>query len=109
MLSIALLVAVALLLAWFLRGDLAEYEAFKLLTRTEDRQAAFRRWTIKSFFLFGGAALAVLAILGRLDALVRMPLEFAALSGPIASRFSGEGGVGTGFLIGLGIAAVAGG
>lgn len=109
MLSVALLVGVALLLGWFLRGDLAEYEAFKLLTRTEDRQRAFRRWTIKSFFLFGGAALAVLAIVGRLDALVRMPPEFASLSGPIAARFSGEGGVGTGFLIGLGVAAVAGG
>jgi membrane protease YdiL (CAAX protease family) len=74
-----LLAAVLALLAWFVRNDRAEYEAFKTLTRTEDRQRAFRRWTARSFLLFWGAALVVLVLIGRAGALVRLPPEFAPL------------------------------
>jgi membrane protease YdiL (CAAX protease family) len=74
-----LLVAVLVLLAWFIRNDRAEYEAFKALTRTEDRQRAFRRWAAKSFLLFWGAALVVLLLIGRIDTLIQLPPEFAPL------------------------------
>ncbi|HEX4738519.1 MAG TPA: CPBP family intramembrane glutamic endopeptidase [Allosphingosinicella sp.] len=74
-----LLVAVLALLGWFVRNDRAEYEAFKTLTRTEDRQRAFRRWTAKSFLLFWGAALLVLVLIGRVGTLLRLPPEFAPL------------------------------
>jgi membrane protease YdiL (CAAX protease family) len=112
MMSIVLLVAVAALLAWFLRNDLAEYEAFKALDRTEDRQRVFRRWILKSFLLFGGAALAVLIVIGRLDALLTMPAEFAPVSNAIAECLSSDdegSGLGAGLLIGMGLAAVVGG
>ena len=74
-----LLVAVLALLGWFVRNDRAEYEAFKKLTRTEDRQRAFRRWTVKAFLLFWGAAVVVLVLIGRIGTLVRLPPEFAPL------------------------------
>lgn len=111
MLAIGLLVVIALLLAWFLRNDLAEYEAFKALTRTEERQRVFRRWILKSFLLFGGTALAVLAILGRWDALLGMPEEFAPVANAVAARFASDeegGSLGHGLLIGMAIAAVGG-
>jgi membrane protease YdiL (CAAX protease family) len=74
-----LLVAVLALLGWFVRNDRAEYEAFKKLMRTEDRQRAFRRWIVKSFLLFWGVALVVLVLIGRADSLLRLPPEFAPL------------------------------
>lgn len=75
-----LLAAVLALLAWFVRNDRAEYESFKALTRTEDRQRVLRRWIPRSFLLFSGASLAVLALIGRLGSLLRLPLEFAPLA-----------------------------
>lgn len=104
----ALLAAVLILLAWFVRNDRAEYAAFKALTRTEDRQRVFRQWTWRSFLVFTGSALAVLALLGRLDALIRVPPEFGALTARLDGD-SGEGGIGWGFLIGVLVAVVAGG
>ncbi|MGB6132108.1 MAG: CPBP family intramembrane glutamic endopeptidase [Acidobacteriaceae bacterium] len=66
-------------LAWFVRKDLAEYRAFKLLTETTERQKRYRRWAAKSFLLFSGTTMAALAILGRLRALVELPPEFRRL------------------------------
>jgi membrane protease YdiL (CAAX protease family) len=106
LIPIVLLAAVLALLAWFVRNDRAEYRRFKALTRTEDRQRVFRRWTIRSFLLFCGASLAVLLLLGRLGALLRPPPEFPVLAAGL--RLRDPGGLGIGFLIGLGIAAVAG-
>jgi len=107
-----LLLASTLLLAWFVRKDAAEYAAFKAISASEDRQRAFRRWTVRSFLVFGLWAVAALALLGRVDALVRMPPEFAGLAEAIGHRLSpnsGAGGVSTGFLIGLSGALLAGG
>jgi membrane protease YdiL (CAAX protease family) len=104
--SFVLLAAVAALLAWFMRTDLAEYAAFKALTRTEDRQRVLRRWTLRSLLFFLGSALAVLLILGRLDSLVHMPAEFRPLSARLSGLLFGHGskGAGSGFLIGFGAA-----
>jgi membrane protease YdiL (CAAX protease family) len=82
-----LLIAVLALLGWFVRNDRAEYEAFKTLTRTEDRQRAFQRWTVKSFLLFWGAALVALVLIGRVGGLLRLPPEFAPLLPHLPSGF----------------------
>jgi membrane protease YdiL (CAAX protease family) len=91
--SAALLAAITVLIAWFLRNDGKEYAAFKQLTDTADRQRMFRNWTIKSFALFTGLALAALLLLGRLEDLLRMPPEFAPARSWVADRFS-DGGTG---------------
>jgi membrane protease YdiL (CAAX protease family) len=75
-----LLAALLVPLAWFARNDRAEYRRFKALTRTRDRQRAFRRWTIRSFLLFCGSSVAILLLLGRPGALIRPPSEFDPLS-----------------------------
>jgi membrane protease YdiL (CAAX protease family) len=79
LIPLLLLIAALALLGWFVRNDRAEYEAFKALTRTEDRQRAFRRWTVKSFLLFWGATFVVLALIGRVGTLAYLPREFAPL------------------------------
>jgi membrane protease YdiL (CAAX protease family) len=108
--ALVLLIAILLLLAWFVRNDAAEYEAFKRLEATEARRQAFRRWTLKSFVFFGLGALMVLVVLGRIGTLWRLPPEFAGPASAIEQRLSsGSGGVSTGFLIGVSIALVAGG
>jgi CAAX protease family protein len=109
--SYFLLAAVAALLAWFMSTDRAEYAAFKALTRTEDRQRVLKRWTLRSFLAFLGAALLVLLILGRLDTLIRMPAEFRPLAGRLAGLLSDHGprGMSSGFVIGFGAALVGGG
>lgn len=102
-----LLVAVLALLGWFVRNDRAEYEAFKALTRTEDRQRAFRRWAAKSFLLFWGVSLVVLVLIGRLGALLRLPAEFAPLPPHLPAGFDAGvvpfaiGGIVAGGIIGV--------
>lgn len=104
----ALLVAVLTLLARFTRNDRAAYAAFKALTRTEDRQRVFRKWTLQAFLFFAGLALAVLLLLGRLDALIQMPPEFHGLTAWI-DRDPDGGEIGYGFLLGLLVAPIVGG
>ncbi|MBV9929902.1 MAG: CPBP family intramembrane metalloprotease [Alphaproteobacteria bacterium] len=82
--------AILLLLAWFVRNDAAEYAAFKALTDTIQRQREFQRWTLRSFLFFFAGAVVVLALLGRIDALWRMPPEFAPLARVVAMRLSRE-------------------
>lgn len=85
-----LLLVAALALVWRLvRRDKVEYEAFKALTDTAKRQAAYRRWTLKSFVGFGGFSLLALALLGRLPQVVALPPEFAVLRAPLAAAAQG--------------------
>jgi membrane protease YdiL (CAAX protease family) len=109
--SYILLFAVAALLAWFMWTDRSEYVAFKALVRTEDRQRVLRRWTLRSFLAFLVSALIVLALLGRLDALTRMPSEFLPLSERLGELLFGHGSknVGSGFVLGIGAAILGGG
>jgi membrane protease YdiL (CAAX protease family) len=108
---LVLLLAVLLGLAWFVRNDGADYRDFKLLTDSRARQRAFRRWTLKSFLFFGLGAVAILLLLGRVEALWMLPPEFAALAASIGNRLSegGGGGVSTGLLSGFCFALLAGG
>jgi membrane protease YdiL (CAAX protease family) len=92
--AVALLLFVLLLLAGFVRNDGAEYAAFKRLTQSEERQRVFRRWTLKSFAFFGLGAVAILALLGRIETLWRLPPEFAGLAAAVGRRLSADGGEG---------------
>jgi membrane protease YdiL (CAAX protease family) len=104
-----LLAAVLAALVWFVRNDRAEYAKFKALTRTEDRQRAYGRWTLKSFLLFGLGALGLLLLLGRIHALWRLPPEFAALGSAVDAHLTGEGrSSGIGVLAGIAAAMVGG-
>lgn len=95
-----LLAALFLALAWFVRNDLAEYEAFKALARSEERQRLFRRWLVRAFLFFGLGAVAVLLLIGRIEALWRLPPEFEPLSSAIGRHFAhAEGGSGGRFLM----------
>jgi membrane protease YdiL (CAAX protease family) len=102
-----LLAAFAAMLVAFLVTDRRTYRRFKLLTATRDRQLNFAKWIGQSAVLFGGGALAALAILGRLPAVQEVPAEFvyAAAAMPHLS-LAGQGvdlavGLGIGFGIGL--------
>jgi membrane protease YdiL (CAAX protease family) len=72
--------------AWyFVRNDIADYSAFKLLTETAARQRRYRVWALKSFLVFSGLTVICLATLGRLRGLTTLPPEFHALSESIPS------------------------
>lgn len=77
----AVLILFYSVMLWFeVRVGLAEYAAFKLLTETMARQRVYRRWLLRSVLCFSGSAFAGLAILGRLQALMSLPSEFAGVS-----------------------------
>jgi uncharacterized protein len=75
-----LLAALLLALAWVSLRDRREYATFKAATDTRIRQRYFVRWTIFSFLFFCGSSVVILALLGRLDALLVQPTEFSALA-----------------------------
>jgi membrane protease YdiL (CAAX protease family) len=75
--SLAILLISLAMVAFFVRNDAAEYREFKLLTRTEDRQRSFRRWTLKSLLLFSGTAAVGLGLLRQLRYLREFPQQFA--------------------------------
>lgn len=105
MLAAALLVIALGGLVWFMKGDLGEYRRFKALSDTISRQRRYRLWIAKAIIAFAAPALVGLALLGRLDALVVIPPEFAAVRA-LLPRFDGDT---SGFLGGLlGGAAVGG-
>ena len=87
MLLPSILLVVALIgTAVLVRRDVDSYRRFKLIDDTIARQRQFRQWIAVTFVLFAGYAVITLALLGRLDALARMPAEFT----PVASVF-GDG------------------
>ncbi len=67
------------ILLWATRRDVTEYQRFKALTETKDRQRVFWRWIVRSFLMFCVTGVAGLALLGRLDALSAPPAELRAL------------------------------
>lgn len=64
------------LMFWYLRNDKADYETFKQLNDTCDRQRVFRGWVIKSFLVFGLTSLVGLWLLGQVSSLWTMPAVF---------------------------------
>jgi membrane protease YdiL (CAAX protease family) len=93
---------------YFVRRDVADYAAFKLLTHTADRQRRYRVWILKSLLLFSGTSLIGLALLGRLDALRTLPAEFLPLFDRFKALPSPSGQIGSGFLVGFGGALLVG-
>jgi len=93
---------------WFFRNDVADYVAFKLLTRSADRQRRYLVWTFKSFALFFGLSLLNLIALGRRGAPFALPVEFETLSSPLRSVFSSSPSLRTGLLLGVGCGLLAG-
>jgi len=87
---------------YFVRGDVADYAAFKLLTETADRQRRYRVWILKSLLLFSGISLVGLALLGRLHALAILPDEFSPLFERLQSNGTLSNQIHSGFLVGFG-------
>lgn len=109
MIRSAILLALCLgSLAWFVRNDLADYRAFKLLTETVERQKRYRRWAAKSFLLFTGTTVAALEILGRLRTLVELPREFRPLFDALNAHASAASTFNSG-VVGAFLGALAGG
>ncbi len=98
-------------IVWFLKGDLLEYRRFKRLPDTASRQKTYRLWIAKAAIAFALPALIGLALLGRLDALFAIPLEFEGLRASLPD-FAGSspafilGTIGGGAAGGLAIGAV---
>jgi uncharacterized protein len=80
----ALLAALIAAYAWYLRGG--------GVPPGTGRVTRSRRWMRRTPLAFGASAIAALAIGGRLDALTRLPPEFAALAAE-ARWLAGFGGV----------------
>lgn len=75
---------------YYLRVDGVEYAEFKSQTSTNSRQAFYRKWTLRSFFLYACGTIVMLALFGRLNSLVAMPQEFLQLSSQLRDIFSAE-------------------
>ena len=75
----ALFLATLMSLVWFLKGDLLGYRRIKRLPDTASRQKTYRLWIAKAAIAFVLPAVIGLVLLSRLDALVTVPPEFAAL------------------------------
>lgn len=76
---------------WFQKGDLGEYRRFSALNDGHSRRMRFRLWLVRSALAFLLPVLVGLVLLGRTDALVMMPGEFAAVAGLMPPIFdSGE-------------------
>ena len=67
------------LLFFHLRKDVNEYESFKKLTLSSERQRKYRDWVLKSFLFFGVTSLIALALVGHLSSLNNLFLPFASL------------------------------
>ncbi len=87
-------------LALFLKHDLEAYRRFKALADTRARQRQFRAWIAVTFVLFVGYTMLTLALLGRVDDLARMPVEFAPAAAVLAIDAPSVGDVG-GFIGGM--------
>jgi uncharacterized protein len=79
MLQTLLLLLILAALAWWAYLDTDAYRAFRLVEDSAKRRAFYRQWTWIPFVALGLGGLALLGLTGSLDALWRMPPEFAAL------------------------------
>jgi membrane protease YdiL (CAAX protease family) len=76
--------------AWFLKGD-AVLRRWRCTPASRSRVQRLRRWIVRAWLLFGAVSVAALALLGRLNALWRLPGEFAALARDARVAMLGEG------------------
>lgn len=73
-----LLAALLGFFVWRTIRDKSEVRAFKAVTESRDRQRGFLDMTWKSFLMFGVGGIALLVMIGRVDALWQIPAEFTA-------------------------------
>lgn len=105
--------------AWFLKGE-ALLRRWRGAPPARSRIARQRRWIVRAWVWFGALSLTILALLGRLDLLWRLPAEFAPLAVATRTWLAGPGapprsigllaaavvaGFGGGAVLGLGLAA----
>jgi uncharacterized protein len=93
---------------YFVRRDVADYAAFKLLTKTADRQKRYRVWILKSFLLFSGTSVLGMALLHQIDGLRTLPMEFHPLFVKLRALPFPREQISSGFLVGFGGALLAG-
>jgi uncharacterized protein len=86
-----LLLAALAAVAWFVRGDLGEYRRFKALSDSRSRRRRYGLWVAKAWAAFGVPAVLGLLLLGRGEALVVMPPEFAPLAAALPRLEGGDG------------------
>jgi membrane protease YdiL (CAAX protease family) len=67
--------------AYFFRGDFGRLSLIAGLPGSVYRRRRYRVRSLKTLLLFGASALLALVVIGRVEALVRMPGEFAPLVG----------------------------
>lgn len=108
---VALALAYALFASFlFVRKDKEEYGRFKLLVATDQRQAYYRRWVVRSFAVFGLSSIAILTLFGRLDSVFRFPEELVSVRASLLykSLAPPSGSVSPQFLIGFFVSAMFG-
>jgi membrane protease YdiL (CAAX protease family) len=76
--------------AWFLKGE-ALLRRWRGAPPARSRIARQHRWIVRAWLWFGALPLGVLALLGRLDLLWRVPAEFAPLTVATRSWLAGPG------------------
>ena len=80
-------------MVYYFRKDAAEYEEFKLQTDTLQRQIFYKKWTVRSFFLYAGLTVLLLLIFDRLSAVAIIPGEFSTFSERIQNSISAENSI----------------
>jgi membrane protease YdiL (CAAX protease family) len=100
MIAAALLILFAAVFVWFVRSDGPEYERFKALAESRDRQRRFGVWIAKSFAIFSVGSVVSLALVGRLASIIHFPPEFETLRAmlPAPPDLSGLGDMAIGFV-----------
>jgi uncharacterized protein len=93
--------------------DRSQYPAFKAMTATRERQRMYRHWVIDSFIKYGLFGLGGLYLLKRGRSLFAMPADFVSAVRDAATTHHIElealRSLGTGFLVGTLIVALAAG
>lgn len=91
--ALILLILTLAMLAWFAKNDVAEYERFKALKTSRERQLRYLIWVGKQLAYFALPAVLGLALIRRLDTLVTLPPEFAGLAKMLPSLSESGGDV----------------
>ena len=100
-LGLAALLLVALLAIRAIRKDRTEYQHFKTLTDSADRQRMYRKWLRASFLGFGGASVVILLLGWQFVPKLLATVGDWAIISAYRTWFATTGGVGIGVVVGL--------
>jgi uncharacterized protein len=107
--SAALLAIALATLGWSTWRSQRQYALFKTYTETSDRQRFYRRWLVSGLLEFGAGTIVALALMGRLDAVIRLPPAFLAIAQALSTAAPVQGVLDSGAFVGFGIGIVIGG